>query len=472
MKHLIRIVNYRVSFVPRLLNQHRASCFGLMRCARRLSSESAETKAVPDEFEALFASNLERNVDETKDSSTISASYDRKSYNVEQPVYQSSSDLPSDCFARDYSIEKHFEFELQNILHKFYTVPEENFVDMFHKGQLMPAFKAIDAKTFNKMCLMIRKPSLEAIHYISQADLQKPPLKILFYGKIGSGKSSCLLHLQHFLCSQNYLVIPIVHLRSTFHAWQEVLFEADEDGNVPVNAKAQQPVKAAEWISKLLGIKASRDYLSQLTTDKEYVWGVDEVSEEGSTLLSLCKFALERPRRASVIASVLMEEIKRYANLGTVKVAVVLDEAERLFKGTEIMDPRAYSGPTNKRDTVRVGSRKLQADELELACAFKKLLNPDWKNSIVVGSVRAPELYPEQVTPRAILGVDAFNRLMPFVPIEVPLYNKTEFLNQLAFFRDQKWLQTENIQMKEQIDQLAFLSNRHPTRLYEICSLL
>ena len=110
--------------------------------------------------------------------------------------------------------------------------------------------------------------------------------------------------------------------------------------------------------------------------------------------------------------------------------------------------------------------------ELELVCGLRKFLDEIWKNGVGIASVRASELNPLDITPRSIMGIDAFNYLMPFIPIEVPNYNKDELRNQISFFRDEKWLQTENVETQEQIEQLSFLSNRNPARLYDICCLL
>jgi len=439
-------------------------------------SEDFKLESVPEDFELLLGIEKEEedgisNVALESDN-TMLANFEREDYKIIPSVYQSMPDLPATSFSSQYSIESHLTANLKEIVHKFYTVPEHDFETVFDKGNLCTAFMSLDAKTFNKFSLMIRKPSLEAIHYLNQADLTKPPLKVLLHGRIGSGKTSCLMHMQHFLCSQDFLVIPITNLRNTMHSWQEVLFEADDEGVVDVNAKGQQPVKAAEWIRNLIGAKKTKEFLAELTTDQQYQWGVDEVSDEGTTLLSLCEFALNRPRRASRIASVVIDQVKRHANLGAVKVAVVVDEVQRLFHRTGIVDPRASSGSTTAKRRNRASSKKLQPQDLELVCAFKKLFEIDWKNGVVVASVRASEKRPIRNTPRSVLGINAFNQLTPFIPIEVPIYNNEEFVNQLTYYKELKWIQPENIATKEQVEQLAFLSNRHPARLYEICCLL
>ena len=440
---------------------------------------STVSSGVEDEFEALFQETIdaqnkvhdkERKVIE--ETSTSDEVFEKFNYKVLPSVYDSSSDLPKEPMNTAYNASDHFSFHAAEILHKFYQVPKNDYEKYFGNGLLVSAMQASDAKVFNKLCLMIRKPSLEAIHYVSHVNLEKPPTKILFHGKIGSGKTSCLMHLQHYACTENYLVIPITDLRNTLHGWQEVLFESDEDGNIDMNAKGQQPDKAVQWISQLLAVEPTKEYLAKLTTNQEYIWGVDEVSTNGSTLLSLCEFAMQRPRRASKIAAVVIDEIIRLANEGTVKVAVIVDEVQRLFGRSPILDPRVFSKPFGERVENRDSIRKLKAEELELVCGFRKLLDKNWKNGVVIASVRASELKPLDITPRSILGIDAFNYLMPFIPIEVPNYNKGELRNQIAFFRDQKWLQTENIETQEQIEQLSFLSNRNPARLYDICCLL
>ena len=314
---------------------------------------------------------------------------------------------------------------------------------------------------------MIRRPSLEVLHFIKNANYENPPLKAILYGKVGSGKTMCLMHILHYVAKQNFLTIPILHLRRNAHEYQEVFFEQDEQVGDDSEMKAQQPATSVEWLSNLIKIVGTKNHLMNLTTQKEYHWGLDETSERGISLLALCEFGITRPRRASRVISALLSEIKQCANQGRVKVAVVADEMERLFRSTGIKDPRS-----RRREDGVMDYKYLHPDQLEMLSALKSLFHSDWKNAVILGSVRGAVTYAAPVTPRAILGLEGYNSLLPFIPVEVPIYNHTEFLNQLGYYVHVKWLPPYKVSTMEHIEQIDFLTCKHPFRLHELCAFL
>lgn len=88
--------------------------------------------------------------------------------------------------------------------------------------------------TLNELCLMVRKPSLEIIRYLKEADYNEPVLRYVlckftnnlliwnfcFFlhiqfinlfedGKTGTGKSISLAHVLHYGMSAGYLLVHV-----------------------------------------------------------------------------------------------------------------------------------------------------------------------------------------------------------------------------------------------------------------------
>lgn len=391
-------------------------------------------------------------------------------FTVRPAMYGAASNLPkisdfsTDNVDPDSQLSNHKE-----VIHKFYSVPQEDVVNVFGNGDLCPPLINTEVNVLSKLSIMVRRPSLEVMHFIKKANYEKPPLKAILYGKVGSGKTMCLMHVLHFVAKQDFLTIPILHLRRNAHEYQEVFFEQDEEkqSNDGSEMKAQQPVASVEWLSNLIKVAATKNHLMKLTTQKQYQWGLDETSQQGISLLALCEFGISRPRRASRVISALLSEVKQYAREGKVKVAVVVDEMERLFRSTGIKDPRS-----RRREDGIMDYKYMHPDQLEMLSALKSLFDPDWKSAIVVGSVRGAITYAAPVTPRAVLGLEGYNSLVPFIPVEVPIYNKTEFLNQLGYYVDVKWLPPYKVDTIEHVEQIEFLTGKHPFKLHELCAFL
>ena len=427
---------------------------------------------VPREFEDLFNSETESKSCELKyEDAEVNQDVSSKpvGFTIKPALYRAPSNLPENAdFETDVTNpESHIE-NFNDIMHKFYTVPQDDLKDVFCGGKLCPPLIRTEVDVLSKLSIMIRKPSLEVIHFIRNANLENPPLKVFLYGKVGSGKSMCLMHVMHFVAKQKFLLLPILHLRQHVHHYQEVFFEQDEQCGDESDVKAQQPVNSVQWLSNLVKIGVTRDHLVNLVTQKDYHWGLDETSDRGISLLALCEFGISRPRRASRVISALISEIKQYSVEDKVKVAIIVDEVEKLFRCTNIQDPRIRKTDDGSTDAMKC----MEPEQLEMLSAFKTLLQSDWRNAIILGSVRGSREYAAPVTPRSVLGLKGYNSLIPFIPVEVPIYNKTEFLNQLGHYVNARWVQHYKVETLEHIEQIEFLSARHPFRLHELCGFL
>lgn len=66
---------------------------------------------------------------------------------------------------------------------------------------------------------------------------------------------------------------------------------------------------------------------------------------------------------------------------------------------------------------------------------------------------------------RYLLGKDGFNYLDPFVPVNIPEYDKKELYSCMEYYRERKWVQP----YPGQDEEVAFISAMNPFRLMKIC---
>ena len=61
------------------------------------------------------------------------------------------------------------------------------------------------------MAIMVREPFLEIRDYLETYDYSQPALRMVLYGKLGTGKTYTLAHLLHYAMENDWLMIA--------HSW-------------------------------------------------------------------------------------------------------------------------------------------------------------------------------------------------------------------------------------------------------------
>jgi len=88
----------------------------------------------------------------------------------------------------------------------FYTVPEAIVQSLNMAKLLRPEFSA-RCKAFLKTALMVRDPALEALEFIRNMRPEDPALKLVLYGKDGTGKSCTMAHIMHATKFMDWMII-------------------------------------------------------------------------------------------------------------------------------------------------------------------------------------------------------------------------------------------------------------------------
>lgn len=337
----------------------------------------------------------------------------------------------------------------------FYRVPAEDYEKYIKVGQWNGYQKQV--KTFQECAVMVRRPALEAREFIDSANLDYPPIKLLLYGKNGSGKTMTLAHLVHCYAKQGWLTIHLPHMLSwlrfqptktrpfDFSSYKENRYDYTED--------------AMNW---LIYFKAQNKHiLKDMKTSKKYVWSQRETSPEGTELLQIVDFGISRMKYASDCIGVVFREIKLQAADKGLKVLVAVDGVNGFWKDTTIKDEQ---------------KQRVNAQDVSTFKHFQNLFNADWTRGVCVGTVCAcidvldTKVDREEVpyTPQSLLKKQGFEFMDPFIPILVPNYSIKEAHNCIDYFIERKWIIKPRGLTEEGKKELMMISNRNPYQLMAV----
>ncbi|NXW51685.1 RT29 protein, partial [Nyctiprogne leucopyga] len=307
-------------------------------------------------------------------------------------------------------------------------------------------------KTFNEACLMVRKPALELFTYLKSSNFAHPAVRYVIYGEKGTGKTMTLCHVVHYCARQGWLVLHIPDA----HLWVKNCRELMQSSYN--KERLDQPLQASFWLKNF---KTSNErFLHEIKTQKKYVWGKRESTEEGRPLGEVVEQGLARVRNASDAVGVVLKEIKQQCHLGSFRLLVAVDGVNALWGRTML----------RKEDKSPVSP-----EELTLVYNLRKMMMNDWTGGAIVttlsqtGSLFKPT---SAYLPQELLGKEGFDALDPFVPIPVPNYSPREFESCYRYYLDRKWLQHEKARTEPGREELRFLSGSNPRQLERLAGPL
>lgn len=309
-------------------------------------------------------------------------------------------------------------------------------------------------KTFTETAIMVRQPALDVMNCIRASDMDKPVIRYVLYGEIGTGKSITMAHLLHYIHEEGYL---IVHVPWVSEWLRRVPRHKEMSNSQTHEGLVDLPLDAAAW---LIHFKSQNQTLlksGDLTVSKEYVWSKREKTEAGAPLLALVEHGISRVKYACDVIDALIDEIKILSTNKQCKTFVAIDGFNSFFYPLTRLNT-----PTKK---------KVKPEEVTLTTSFLKLTNNDWKNGAIVvtaDQLAVPDDHQESYLPRYLLYKKGFEHLDPFVPIEVGRYNEKEFLCCVQYYRDRLWLRGP----QEIESELKYTSACNPYKFMEQCAPL
>ncbi|CAH1797028.1 unnamed protein product [Owenia fusiformis] len=325
----------------------------------------------------------------------------------------------------------------------FYTMQPETHNVLFKEDSFTAEFRK-QVETFNEMTLMVRRPAVEVISYLKQANYAYPPNKYLLYGSHGTGKTMSLAHIIHYCHSQGWMVLYVPWPSSwnnKFRYLTNSSYKAD---------RWDLPRESVSWLKQFKTINAEILEKTPIKTRYSYEWTKREVMEKGSALTYLIEFGISRPKFSSDCIGALIKELKCQNEELGVRILLAIDGVNSFWRPTAIkLDNKEFADP----------------DKITLIHNFKKLLQTDWSNGAVVGTVDAKASVKEErasFMPRYLLKKEGFEWLDPFVPIHVDDYNDKEVNSCIDYYVDKLWIQNPKALTEEGRNQLIFLTNKNP----------
>ncbi|MEE6508704.1 hypothetical protein FKM82_022517 [Ascaphus truei] len=335
-----------------------------------------------------------------------------------------------------------------------YTIPAPEVRAIFPQGlprrfqlQFLP-----QSKTFNETCLMVRKPALEIISYLSSTNWSQPAVRYVLYGKKGTGKSVTLCHVLHYCYTQGWLLLHVPDAHILVKNCKELIPSSYNKD------RFDQPLEASTWLKNFR--TSNENFLRQIQTQQRYVWSKREATEEGRPLGEVVDQGLTRAKSASDVVGVVLKELKRQSCGGSYRLLVSVDGVNALWGKTTI----------RKEDKSLVSP-----EELTLVHNLRKMVKNDWAGGAIVLSVtQTGSLFQPSSAylPQEMIGKDGFDALDPFVPIQVPNYNEKEFESCYQYYVERNWIQHEKARTEEGKRELLFLSSSNPRELEKICAFL
>ncbi|NXP42105.1 RT29 protein, partial [Leiothrix lutea] len=157
---------------------------------------------------------------------------------------------------------------------RLYHIPLEEVKAVFPHG--LPCRFQQQIKTFNEARVMVRKPALELLACLKGSNFAHPAVRYVIYGERGTGKTMTLCHVVHYCSRQGWLVLHIPDAHLWVKNCKELLQSSYKKDRL------DQPLQASVWLKNF---KSSNErFLQEIKTQKRYIWGKQESTEEGRPL--------------------------------------------------------------------------------------------------------------------------------------------------------------------------------------------
>ncbi|XP_053973455.1 28S ribosomal protein S29, mitochondrial [Hylaeus volcanicus] len=333
-------------------------------------------------------------------------------------------------------------------LNRIYTVPLD--IQNLLQNDIPNEWKK-QIKTFAEFAILIRKPAVETMSYLEQADYTKSINKYILYGIHGVGKTTTLLHLIHYGFAKKFIMLHLPSVNTWFRFPKEITNSLLTPGKIDL------PIHAGTWLKYFRNLNNALLSALDLKVSKDYTWSHRESTKSGESLSNLIEFGIQRIKFACGVVNALVDELKAASTAGKCRMLVVIDGFNALTDDyTSIQDDNKVNVP---------------AERISLTTAFLNSVNYNWCNgaAILTVDIRATKHKRESEYPRYLLGKKGFEHVDPFVPVCVENYTSDEFNTIMEYYKDRKWIR--NITANGQRE-LELLSNRNPLELWTRCKPL
>ncbi|KAL7669868.1 hypothetical protein ACOME3_004815 [Neoechinorhynchus agilis] len=250
--------------------------------------------------------------------------------------------------------------------------------------------------------------------------------------------------------------------------------------------KYDTPIEAARWLEHFSSQNEEKLMEDKYRTSVDYVWNERESTQKGSFLRDLIAFGMQRAKYASDCVLALFNEVARIcAEDRETRMFIALDGINALFSKDNVTWIRNSS------------YQKLLTTDLSMVSHIKGLLSSSLPNTITLCTIgphdavlprklgrveRRRELrhflrptrldhvyeYDGPNEPMALLGLEGFASLSPFVPVEVGKLTEFEFNNLLDYYKEKKWITHPLGHTEDAKNQIRFLTALNAREIFQM----
>uniref|UniRef100_A0A915AHD5 Small ribosomal subunit protein mS29 n=1 Tax=Parascaris univalens TaxID=6257 RepID=A0A915AHD5_PARUN len=341
---------------------------------------------------------------------------------------------------------------------RLYEVPN-SVVETLGFKKILPSKFAKQVNTFGECLWLCRMPFLEVVHCLKSVRETAPNLRVVLWGKFGTGKSMTMHQAVHYAHSQGWVIFTVRSAMDLTRAVREIQMSSYRSGRIDVPEQAVALLQLFKQSNAPLWKK-----LSELKTRKNYEWTKIEKTAAGRPVTDIVEMGLSAPFIASDCVGGLLRELKGHASTGSIRVLFAIDDANSLFGKT----------------LVRRADRTFAvADDLTLVHHMRKLFDASWSNGACLLVADKKELSDARDkltiplnTPLELFGEQGFESIDPFIPIETGLYSNEEMDSLYDYYKAKRWITTENGRSERGRKELKFLSAFNPYMYERLCAFL
>uniref|UniRef100_A0A0M3JS13 Deoxyhypusine hydroxylase n=1 Tax=Anisakis simplex TaxID=6269 RepID=A0A0M3JS13_ANISI len=319
--------------------------------------------------------------------------------------------------------------------------------------KILPIRFAKQIETLNECVWLCRRPFLEVINCLKAVRTTAPNLRIVLWGKFGTGKSTTLYQTLHYAHLHQWIVFTVRSGIYLTRSAKEIQMSTYHPGRIDV------PLQAIEMLQLFKQNNAPYwSKLSELKTGKNYEWTKVEKTSMGRPITDIVEMGLSAPFIASDCVGALLRELKWHATENHFRLLFVIDDANSLFGKTTVKRAdRSYAAANDLTLVHHIrktnGACVMVADKKELSDARDAVTIP-------------------LNTPLELFGEEGFDAIEPFIPIETELYTEQETNALYDYYKQKHWIATQNGRSEVGRKQLMYLSAFNPFDYERLCAFL
>ncbi|MCP9260276.1 Dohh protein [Dirofilaria immitis] len=324
-------------------------------------------------------------------------------------------------------------------LGRLYQVSNEDIDTLYYRFMLPPKFRK-QVETLNECVWLYRRPTLEATTCLKLVGMNIPNLRIVLWGRWGTGKSMTVFQTIYHVWRQGWIIFTIPNVITIMRDYDEAKPSTYREGRIDFPVLSQQILRRFKLMNT-----PNWEKLKECKTQKDYKWSKVEETRAGEPITNIVDIGLSAPSLSSDCVGGLIRELTHHCSTGKFPLLVTIDHANSLFGKTTMKD-RNHKFVDPKYFTLIHHLRK------EISDARDHLTVP-------------------LETPLELFGED-IEKIEPFIPVETSLYTTEEMDTLYDYYFEKNWIASESGRTERAKKELKFLSGRNPYYYERICAFV